>query len=467
MGKSIVFPQDFFFGVADADLQVIGEAKAREAEGSEQSMWDWFARNRDIVHNHQSPAEGIDRYTLWKQDAEIIKSMGAGHYRTSVSMSRLLNRDGSVNTKAASWYKQYFKYLKDAGIKLYVTLYHWELPQYVNEEGGWKNRKTTELLVTHAKAVVAELGEYIEEYFILNEPRCSSLISYYYGAHAPGETDLNGALKAAHHLLLAQGMVVDELTRTHKNLKLSTVVNVGPRYAETSSPEDIRAARHVDGHKNTWFIDPLFYGSYPQDMLELYEPYLDGIDTSESKQMRITDHLHTLALNYYRGDLVRADETAELGFKTFIKDDGPKSDLGWGIFIPPQYPPGLYDILLQIYFRYKHAGLSRMYVAENGIAVASRWDGKSETVEDKKRIWFYANHLKMIHDAIVATVPVVGYFAWTLMDNYEWQEGYQPEASFGLIHVDRATMKRVWKTSAHWYKHLIASKTITSSDLSV
>src|SRR3989344_4870747 len=279
--NSIVFPSDFRFGVADADLQVIGEDNTIREEGSEKTMWYNFAQHSGKVHDHATPGIGIDRYHRWRQDIEIMKAMGAKHYRTSVSMSRTLFRNGQVNAKAIAWYTNYFKALKRAGIAIYVTLYHWELPLYLHEQGGWTNKKTTDVFVKHARTVAQNLGEYIEEYFILNEPWCSAMLSYHLGIHAPGETNLARALLAAHHLLLAQGAAYETIRAVSKSANISTVVNTETSYAYSADPKDIKAAKRSDGYFNRWFLDPLFIGKYPADMVNLYGKAMPNISTSD------------------------------------------------------------------------------------------------------------------------------------------------------------------------------------------
>jgi beta-glucosidase len=304
------------------------------------------------VHN-DSPSIGIDRYHKWNSDIELIKQLGIKHYRTSISMSRILKNDGSVNASAIEWYSTYFKALQKAGITIYATLYHWELPLYLHAEGGWKNSKTIAVFVNHARTVARELGPYIEEYFILNEPWCASLLSYHLGIHAPGETSLDSGLLAAHNLLLAQGRAFIAIREVDPHAKISTVVNTETAYAYSEDPADIQAAKRSDGYFNRWFIDPLFLGSYPQDMVELYGEHMPKITPSEMKEICIGSSLTTLGINYYCGRIIKWDDTKELNYTSILKDGGPTNDLGWPICIPPTYPEGLYDMLQQIWYSYK------------------------------------------------------------------------------------------------------------------
>ncbi len=452
------FPNKFKFGVADADLQVIGEKNTRQYEDSEPTMWNDFARTSGKCYQDETPDIGIDRYHKWQDDIEIMKKIGIKHYRTSVSMSRLLTRNGDVNTKAVQWYKKYFRSLSQAGIKIYVTLYHWELPQYLNEKGGWKNRATINALLNHSQCVAENLGEFIEEYFILNEPRCSSLVSFYLGAHPPGETNLKSALLAAHNLLFAQGVIANSLISKYPNIKLSTAINVGPRYPASLDAKDIDAAKFVDGQKNLWFLDPIFLGKYPEYVVDIYGKNMPEVSREDMEIIKIGNKLHSLGLNYYRGDTVKYNSKKDFNVEIITNKKGVFNGLGWPVYMKPHYPEGFYDILSQVYFSYKDYGLKRIYITENGMAEESSWDGKSKIVKDEKRVFYLQEHLRQMHEALHRGIPIEAYFAWTLMDNYEWAEGYKPNSAFGLIYIDRKTQKRIWKESAHWYSNLIKSE---------
>ncbi|MEN9407065.1 MAG: hypothetical protein RLZZ455_281 [Candidatus Parcubacteria bacterium] len=455
------FPKDFKFGVADADLQVVGERFAVSEEQSSPTMWTHFAKNSHKVFNNDTPEPGIDRYHRWEEDVELMKAMGAKHFRTSVSMARLMNPDGTVNSSAATWYINYFKALKKADITTYATLYHWELPMWLFEKGGWLNRETSEVLAKHATLVAETLGEYIDEYFLFNEPWCAAILSYFHGNHAPGEQNTKHALEAAHNILLGIGLSHQALEKIDKNLKISTVFNTEPAYANSADPKDILAAKYADGYFNRWFMDPIYIGKYPEDMLELYGSNVPKFTKEEMNTIKIGNKLHAFGHNYYCGKIVEYDPEAELKFKVIIRKEGETNDLGWPIFQAPTYPDGLYDMLSQVYFSYKNYGLKRIYIPENGMALESTWDGKSSIVRDARRIDYYTEHLRQVYKAIQRGIPVEAYFAWTIMDNYEWAEGYREESRFGLIYVDRKSMKRVWKESAHWYKDLIRTNSIT------
>lgn len=454
MIEKLQFPKDFDFGVADADLQVIGEKFTREFEDSQETMWHKFA----VDHKLDTTAQGVDRYQQWQEDIVLMQKLGIKHYRTSISMARILKKDGSVNKKAIQWYTNYFRALKVAGITVYATLYHWELPHFLMEQGGFTNKKTIDWMVKHTEAVYEHLGEFIEEYFLLNEPWTTIIIGHYWGAMPPGENSLSKALLAAHNLSLAQGLMYQSLAK-HK-VKISTVYNVIGYYANSLDALDVLAAKTAYGSVNSWFLDPVFKGEYPEDMLEIYGTAVPNYTSEDMKIIKIGDKLTALGLNYYFSETVRFDKNKELKFSPLLKKGGSTNGLKWPISIPPIYTDGFYDILQQIYFSYKNYGLKKLYIAENGYAGDKAWDGKSKTIDDASRICYYQQHLRQVHQAMAAGIPIEKYFLWTLMDNYEWAQGYKPNAAFGIVHVDRKTMKRILKNSALWYKDVLKTNTV-------
>jgi beta-glucosidase len=304
--------------------------------------------------------------------------------------------------------------------------------------------------------VYEELGDLIDSYFVLNEPWCSSMLSYYLGVHAPGHCDMREALLAAHNLMLAQSEIVRFLRKSAPSGTIGTVLNFETAYAASPEPQDVEAARLQDGFFNRWFFDPLFLGAYPDDMLSLYEKWLPKEIVGEANYLKVGAELSSLGVNYYSGKLMKADPQNPLGFSSVIKPEGLTNDLNWPICVPPHYPSGLYDALQQIYYSYKEHGLRSLFITENGAAIYSAPHATEEPVQDARRVNYLASHLQQASDAIQRGIPLHGYFLWTLMDNYEWAEGYRDESRFGIIHVDRETMKRTPKQSYYWYKDLIA-----------
>jgi beta-glucosidase len=439
-------PPDFFVGIATAAYQTEGHTP-----DSVPAAWDVFTAERGLT-----PAgEGIGAYEHWKEQIRLMQEAGITDFRTSISMSRILKEDGSVNMEAIEWYKRFFQATKDAGIKIYATLYHWELPAHLSgEQGGWKNRKTIDSMVAHARAVATHLDKYIEEYFMFNEPWCSALLSYHLGYHAPGETDLKGALQAAHNILVAHGRVYDEIKGIRPEAKISTVLNMEPAYPASERPEDQEAAQLADGYYNKWFIDPLFTGKYPEDMVAFYSSlgFMPDVEDGDMELMHVGPKLHSLGINNYRAAVVAAAPSYDPDYiRTHAPYDyvtitgEPLNDLDW-----PIYPPAIHDILIQVWERYRHYGLQRVYITENGMASDEPNDS------DDRRIAYLRENLHHVLRAIKKGVPVKAYFAWTLADNFEWGHGYKPGSRFGLASADRRTGLLMAKKSLKWLKDVIA-----------
>ncbi len=454
------FPDNFRFGLGDSDLQVIGEQHCLADEGSEESMWLEFCRAGQGVWNGDSTLPGVDRYHRWQEDIDLLDAMGIRHFRTSVSVCRLLRRDGSVNGAAVAWYRKFLGALKQRGIRTYVTLYHWELPQYMQADGGWTSYRSVELLTRHAGVVADELGDLIDEYFTVNEPWCVAFLGYHRGVHAPGEKSLARALHAAHHLLLANAAMCEELWRRNPDTRAGIVLSSLPCYSVSSSEDDLRATRLADAASNGWFLDPLFLGRYPEELQHLVEPHMPLIGHADLRQIKMGPRMHFVGINNYYGLLVEHDPAADLRYHSCLLKDAPTTDLGWPIFMPPFYPSGIYDMLHQIWHSYRNLGLKRLYVSENGMAEKAQFDADGRMLPDLRRIGYFKEHLERVLKAVRASIPVELYFGWTLLDNFEWEHGYRPESNFGVVHVDRASLKRTPKASAQWFSELARTRSI-------
>lgn len=457
--KTLYFPDDFSFGVGDADLQVVGEQNTYVNEGALPSMWQKFSEIPGKVFNGDSPLIAIDRYHRFAEDVNLMRELGIDSYRTSISMCRTINIDGSANKKGLEWYRRYFSLLRSHGIRIAATLYHWELPAFCVDQGGWLSLQTVDLFLKHVAVVQRELGDLIDEYFIQNEPWSSGFLGYHLGVFAPGVVDLTKALIAIHNLLLAQARAIRLIKQTDSSVQVGTVYNLVPAYAAENTDSCLQAAILADCYNNRWFLDPLYLGRYPTALLEQLAAVLPNFDRSELAEMRVGDLLDSFGINYYGGSLVRASTTSPFGFEALRHPDEVKNSLGWSIFAPPIYPSGLYDMLLQFYARYQEFGLKRIYIAENGTAWPSQSDVHSQVdLNDEFRINYLKEHMGQVLRAIQAGVPIKGYFLWTLMDNFEWAEGYRPQSNFGIVHIDRETLKRTPKKSFEWFKAVIKKR---------
>lgn len=442
------FPADFRFGIGDADLQVIGEKHTLAHEDSQPTMWGTFSKRSGKVYKNETPDLGIDRYHRWEEDIGLLKTLGFRNYRTSISWSRLLHQSGQVNEKAVTWYRTYFKGLRAEGIQVYATLYHWELPHSLHEEGGWKNRSIIEKFTSHALAAVDQFKDLVDEFFILNEPWCSAHNSYFNGTHAPGESNLYDTLIASHHLLLAQAAAFRAIRGRHPEVRVGSVVNIEPSFPLTETAENQQASKYAHQYFNGWFLDPMFLGKYPTALSKLYGEMLPEFSAEDMQAIKIGPELSSLGINYYQSKVVEASSTSPLGYSALRLPGEETNGLGWSISVPPIYPKGLFEGLKKICADYPD--LPSIYISENGYA----GDGK----EDPERISYYQRHLDQVAEAVELGLPINAYFAWTLMDNYEWAEGYQDDSRFGLYHVDRETMERTPKNSAKWWEKFLSNK---------
>lgn len=447
------FPKNFIFGVSDSDLQTIGERESIKFENSQPSMWKFFAKKSKSVYKNDTPEKGINRYSLWKKDVELLKKLDIDAYRTSVSMSRLLNKDLSINKNAFTWYRNLFKEISKEKIKIFVTLYHWEMPQWLQDKGGWENKDTIKIFSYFSRQVGELLGEYIDTYLILNEPKHIAFFGYKDGIHAPGVTNLTAALQVGHNLLLAQAFAYKELASL-KIKNISTALDLSPVYPIDNSESNILASKIANDFSWKWFLDPMYKGKYPELVLERYDKFMPKFSPVEMKEIKIGNKLSSIGINYYRGSFVKYDVRDSLNYKKIIPKKGKTNSLGWKIFDGSSLPEGLFDISKMVYDEYSEYGLKNIYITENGTAIKIYAEDIVKTINDKERINFHYEQLKQVFKAIKHKIPIKGYFIWTLIDNYEWDNGYRPEASFGLVYVNRTNMERIPKKSYFWYKDI-------------
>lgn len=452
--KDFQFPKKFKFGVADADLQVIGEKNTIAEENSLPTMWIKFGEESGKVHENATPLEGIDRYHKWPEDIRLMKDLAVEHYRTSISMARIMTKDKKTNQKAIDWYKKYFDELRKNNIKIYATLYHWELPQFLSDRGGWKNRETSDFLAEHSRIVHENLGEYIEEYILLNEPFQATLESYHRGLQAPGEETIEGGLSSIHNILLAQGKMFKQIRSLDKKIKISTTYNAVVTYAFSSSEEDLLAAKYAWGYFTGLLTEPLYKGEYPEYMVELFGNKMPEIKSGDMELIKIGSELNAFGVNFYRGRTVKYDETQDAKFTEVIFSDSIRNGYGRPVYIPPTYSEGLFDLLTELYNKYQSFGMKQIYITENGTCWKDEFE-KDGSINDEFRIFYIKEHLKQIEKAILKGVPVNAYFLWTFIDNYNWGSGYKPETMYGIVHNDFKTQKRTPKQSFYWYKNVI------------
>ncbi|GAB5078401.1 glycoside hydrolase family 1 protein [Arthrobacter sp. AD-310] len=467
------FPRDFLWGAATAAYQI--EGAAREG-GRQDSIWDTFSRVPGAVADGHNGDVACDHYHRYRQDVALMGSLNLKAYRFSTSWARCMPDGVTPNPEGIGFYSRLVDELLAAGITPWLTLYHWDLPQALEDKGGWANRDTAYRFAEYAALMHSALADRVRFWTTLNEPWCSAFLGYAAGIHAPGRQEPRSALAAAHHLLLGHGLATRELRRRDPDASLGVTLNLtvsDPR--DPGSAGDRDAARRIDGQFNRIFLDPLFKGEYPADLLadvahlglaEFVQP--GDLDI-------ISAPLDLLGVNYYHGESVTKDPgdtprpegqepTAAAPVRPtsppFVAADGarsvprglPVTGMGWEV-----QPDGLRRLLNRLQAEYTGPAGIPVYITENGAAYEDVADHNG-FVDDQDRLAFIAAHLQALHGAIGDGVDVRGYLAWSLLDNYEWSFGYHQR--FGLVRVDYRTQERIPKASALWYSAVAASNAV-------
>ncbi|WP_037303688.1 GH1 family beta-glucosidase [Amycolatopsis orientalis] len=450
---ALPFPPGFVWGAATAAFQVEG---ATAADGRTDSIWDVFARRPGAVVGGDTGEPGADHYRRYAEDIDLMRQLGLGAYRFSMSWPRIRPDGGAPNPKGLAFYDRLVDRLLEAGVQPWATLYHWDLPQALEDKGGWTSRETAFRFAEYAETIVARIGDRVQNWSTLNEPWCAAMLGYAGGIHAPGRQEPEAAVAATHHLLLGHGLAMDVLRRHAPSAASGITLNLYPvSAADPSSTVDVEAARRIDGLQNRLFLDPVLNGAYPEDMVaDLAHLGLEAL-IQEGDLETISAPIDWMGVNYYRGYQVAGtprpgSEPAGpdwLGVPDvhFVPDEAaPLTDSGWEV-----QPSRLTECLLQVHRDYRPIPL---YITENG---ASYPDALvAGDVADTDRIAFLDSHLRAAYEAIEAGVDLRGYFYWSLLDNFEWAEGYAKR--FGLVHVDYETQRRTPKQSALWYSRAIS-----------
>ena len=454
-----LFPEGFLWGTASSACQIEGGAGE---DGRGDSIWDRFARRPGRVAGGATPAVACDHYHRYRDDVALMARLGLGAYRFSIAWPRIYPRGyGAVNRPGLDFYDSLTDALLEHGITPVATLYHWDLPQGLQTRGGWPARDTARYFADFAEQVARRLGDRITLWITLNEPQVAAHLGHEHGIHAPGTRGLAGALQAAHHLLLAHGLAVEVLRDLVPRARVGIALNLAPVDPAGDSAADADAASRADGYFNRWFLDPLLRGSYPEDLQDAYRELELLPEVAEGDAEVIAAPLDFLGVNYYFRWVVAAGVAAaatdaaagsgprqrELGFRVTNVGAGQREGftaMGWEV-----YPAGLSEMLLRLHEEYAPAAL---YVTENGAAYedAPAADG---SVDDHDRERYLRVHLEAVHEALAAGAPIGGYFAWSLLDNFEWTQGYRKR--FGLVRVDFDSQRRTPKRSALWYRDVI------------
>jgi beta-glucosidase len=447
MAERFEFPKEFLWSAATASYQIEG---AWNEDGKGESIWDRFSHTPGKVVNGDTGDVACDHYHRWADDIKLMREIGLKGYRFSISWPRVLPTGrGKFNPVGLEFYDRLVDDLLAAGIRPFVTLYHWDLPQALQEIGGWGNRDVAYWFADYATLVGRRLGDRVKHWITHNEPWVVAFLGYLMGHHAPGLTDPRLALQSSHHLLLSHGEAARALWDAgDEETQVGITLNLSPIHPASESEADQAAARRQDGFLNRWFLDPLFRGAYPPDMLELYGD--QALQVAPGDMTRIHIPIDFLGVNYYTRSVVKDDPKADFLRTAQVKVEGPEyTEMGWEV-----YPQGLYELLTRIQNDYDPPAL---YITENGCAFDDKVSAEGR-VDDERREAYLREHFIQAHRAIQDGVRLYGYFVWSLMDNFEWAWGYTRR--FGITYVDYPTQRRILKRSGHWYSNVIAQNAV-------
>ena len=438
------FPADFLWGVSTASYQIEGGV---HEGGRGETIWDRFCHIPGKMTNADTGDIACGSYYRTQEDVEILKDLGVKAYRFSIAWARIIpDGFGAVSEEGLAYYEELVDTLLENGIEPFVTLYHWDLPQKVQDRGGWTNRETAFAFTKMCRILFERFGEKVKHYITINEPWVVCFEGYYTGNMAPGLTDFSAALQAAHHILFAHGLTVEAYRNTGLAGEIGITLNLCPKEPLTRSEADREAAMRFDGYANRWFLDPLFKCCYPQDLADWYKNRGVVLPYAEDGDMEvISREIDFLGVNYYNIDFTAAAEGPwPLEFRTGFFGGYPTTHYGW-----PVTPHGIRLILTRISEDYHP---KKLYITENGASYTDRM-GEDGRIRDDERITYIERHLEECANALRCGVPLAGYFVWSFMDNFEWNTGF--ENKFGLVHVDRATLVRTRKSSFYWYRDMI------------
>ncbi|MGM0386128.1 MAG: GH1 family beta-glucosidase [Actinomycetota bacterium] len=468
MTTALTFPTGFFFGSATAAYQIEG---AVHEDGRRDSIWDAYCRIPGAIAGGENGDVACDHYHRMPADVALMAELGLDTYRFSTSWARVRPDGGPTNPAGIDFYSRLVDELLSHGIRPWLTLYHWDLPQALQDKGGWTNRDTAYRFADYAEGLFGALGDRVPVWTTLNEPWCSSFLAHAGGEHAPGHTSPSEAVDAAHHLLLGHGLAIQRLRDAGRDVQLGITLNqtvADP--ANPDDPADLDAARQIDGAFNRVFLDPLFRGSYPSDVLEdMAEAGLGRVARDGDMEI-ISTPIDVLGVNYYRGEAVAAPDPHDDSPLVSLTPRGrpsrnpyvgaervrvvsrglPTTAMGWEI-----QPEGLTRLLLHLHREYTGPAGIPLVVTENGAAFDDVPDADGYVDDSADRLAYARDHLAALHSAIEQGADVRGYLLWSFMDNFEWAWGYGPR--FGLVRVDYETQRRTPKASARWYAHVARS----------
>ncbi|MGH7476916.1 MAG: GH1 family beta-glucosidase [Longimicrobiales bacterium] len=443
MSQAYRFPDGFLWGAATSAYQIEGSPLA---DGAGPSIWGRFSHTPGLVTNGDTGDVACDHYRRWRDDVALMRELGLNAYRFSIAWPRILPAGtGRVNEAGLAFYDALVDALLEAGVRPLVTLYHWDLPAAIDDRGGWLNRDVAAWFADYARVVFRRLDDRVAHWVTLNEPWVVSDGGYLHGALAPGHRSRFEAPIVSHNQLRAHGEAVRAYRAEGRN-QIGIVVNLEPQHAASGSAEDQAAAARAHAYMNRQYLDPLLLGEYPEELREIFGEAWPEIATAEAGTL--TEPLDFLGINYYKRSVVREDASAwPVGAGAVPQPRSIHTETGWEVCAP-----ALTETLVWVRDRY---GDMPLYITENGAAFYDPPAAVDGCLHDPLRVWYYREHLRAAHDAIERGVDLRGYFAWSLLDNFEWSHGYSKR--FGIVHVDYETLRRTPKSSAYFYRDVIHS----------
>ncbi len=444
--NTLTFPKNFIWGVATSAYQIEG---AWNEDGRGLSIWDTFSHTPGKIANNENGDITADHYHRWKEDFALLSDMGIQAYRFSTAWPRILPEGtGRVNKKGLDFYDRLVDELLKRKIEPYVCLFHWDLPQALQDKGGWPSRETARHFAEYARVVADRLGDRVKIWFTHNEPWVAAFVGHFLGDHAPGKKDIGAAVKSLHHILLSHGLAADAIRAEVKRpVKIGITLNLNPVHPATDSKKDREAAERVDMFMNRIVLDPLLKGTSPIQESSIAK-LLTGKLIHEGDLEKI-HQLDILGVNYYSRAVMKHDPKFPVVNVAQVHPEGNEYSGMWEI-----YPEGMYETLKMVW---DYKPTCELMVTENGIPVPDGvdFDGR---VRDERRVRYLRNHIAQVHRAVEDGIPVKGYFHWSLMDNFEWSLGYGQR--FGLVYVDWKTQKRIIKDSGRWFSKAIQNNAV-------
>ncbi|TQR97802.1 GH1 family beta-glucosidase [Paenibacillus ottowii] len=441
--NTFVFPATFMWGTSTSSYQIEG---GTNEGGRTPSIWDTFCQIPGKVIEGDCGDVACDHFHRFKEDVQLMKQLGFLHYRFSVAWPRIIPAPGVVSEEGLLFYEHLLDELESAGLIPMLTLYHWDLPQWIEDEGGWTQREIIQHFKMYASVIMDRFGERIKWWNTINEPFCASILGYGTGEHAPGHENWSEAFTAAHHILMCHGIAINLHKEKGLTGKIGITLNMEHVDAASERPEDVAAAARRDGFINRWFAEPLFNGKYPEDMVEWYGTYLNGLDFVQPGDLELIQQPGDfVGINYYTRSIIRATNDASLLQVEQVHMEEPVTDMGWEI-----HPESLYKLLTRIEKDFSK-GLP-ILITENGAAMKDEL--VNGQIEDTGRQRYIEEHLKACHRFIREGGQLKGYFVWSFFDNFEWAWGYSKR--FGIVHINYETQERTPKQSALWFKQMMA-----------